>query len=103
MTVEAYITHQLTETFQPTFLQVLNESHGHSVPKGSETHFKVVIVSDAFASRNAVQRHRSVYAALADALAGGVHALAIHTYTPAEWQLAASVPDSPVCMGGNKR
>jgi len=40
---------------------------------------------------------------LADQLAGPVHALALHTYTVAEWgEAAAGAPDSPDCLGGSK-
>ena len=48
-------------------------------------------------------RHQLVYAALAAELKGGVHALALHTYTPAEWSsLGGAAPQSPDCMGGSK-
>jgi BolA family transcriptional regulator, general stress-responsive regulator len=103
MSAEAYIRRQLAQIFAPDFLEVVNESHGHNVAPGSETHFKVVIVAEQFAGSRSVQRHRQVYAALEDALKGGVHALAIHTYTPQEWQAAAGAPESPACLGGSKR
>lgn len=103
MTAEAYIRNQLMQTFAPGFLEVINESHGHNVARGAETHFKVVIVSDQFAGSRPVQRHRQVYAALGEALQQGVHALAIHTYTPEEWQAAGAAPDSPACRGGSKQ
>ena len=41
-----------------------------------------------------------VYSLLGDELADGVHALALHTYTPDEWSDIGGVPDSPNCMGG---
>jgi len=45
-------------------------------------------------------RHRRVNALLAQALQNGVHALALHTYTPEEWQArAALAPESPNCAG----
>ena len=75
-----------------------------SVPANSETHFKVVIVSEAFDGRRKVARHQQVYAELSEQLAGPVHALALHTYTAAEWQQRnASAPASPDCLGGSKR
>ena len=103
MTIESYIRQQLDKTFQPVHLEVLNESHSHNVAHGSETHFKVVVVTEAFTGQTSVQRHRNVYAALTEALARGVHALAIHTFTPAEWQSTVGTPQSPDCMGGSKR
>lgn len=83
----------------PTFLQVENESHNHNVPANSNTHFKVTIVSDAFSGKRPVARHQMIYALLQHELNNGVHALAMHTYTPEEWQ--GQAPDSPDCMGGN--
>lgn len=46
--VEASIRNKLTTELQTTHLEVINESFMHNVPKGSETHFKVVVVSDKF-------------------------------------------------------
>lgn len=46
--VETSIKNKLKETFLPTHVDVLNESYMHNVPKGAETHFKVVVVSDKF-------------------------------------------------------
>ena len=75
----------------------------HSVPPNSETHFKVVLVSPEFVGKRPVARHQMVYRLLADELAAGVHALALHTYTADEWQLRAEqVPASPECLGGGK-
>lgn len=102
MLIEKFIDQRLTEAFQPVHREVINESHGHSVAPGSETHFKVVVVAEGFAGRNQVQRHRLVYGALNEALARGVHALAIHTYTPDEWAVRNGAPESPPCLGGSK-
>jgi BolA protein len=71
----------------------------HSVPENSETHFKVVLVSDAFEAKRAVARHQKVYKLLDEELKQGVHALSLHLYTLQEWQ--GESPDSPNCMGGN--
>jgi BolA protein len=46
--VEHAIHKKLMETLNPVHLHILNESHMHNVPPGSETHFKVVVVSDKF-------------------------------------------------------
>ena len=82
-------------------LEVTNESGGHNVPPGSETHFKVVLVTPEFDGLRLLQRHRLVHETLAGELAGGVHALAVHTYTGAEWQdRFGDVPMSPPCLGG---
>lgn len=102
MTMQDSITAELRQAFAPEFLQVENESHGHNVPPGSESHFKVVLVSRDFEGRGRVQRHQAVYKVLAEALANGVHALALHTYTSAEWDAKGVAPVSPDCMGGSK-
>ena len=102
MIVQTEIQSILTDQFQPQVLEVVNESHMHSVPPNSETHFKVVIVTDAFDGKRKVARHQQVYSALAAQLAGPVHALALHTYTPEEWAAREQAPDSPECMGGSK-
>lgn len=90
----------LVAAFSPTVLEVINESGNHNVPRGSETHFKVVIVSEAFADQKLVARHRAVNEALAAQLAAGVHALSIQALTPAQWdERGGAVPDSPPCLG----
>ena len=87
----------------PLHLEVLDESHMHSVPPGSESHFKVTVVSEAFEGRRLLERHRAVNAALADELEASVHALALHTLTPEEWfARGGTVPESPPCLGGSK-
>ena len=83
----------------PSHLEVLDESHMHS--RGLETHYKAVIASDAFEGASAVRRHQAVYAAMG-ALMGEIHALALHTYTPAEWAGQGAAPDSPRCLGGSR-
>ena len=104
MSITDTLIHKLDAAFAPTHLEVINESHQHSVPPGSETHFKVVLASVAFAGKRLVARHRQVYAAVAEELKGGVHALALHTYTPEEWaERSSGAPPSPACLGGSKK
>ncbi|MDH4040336.1 MAG: BolA/IbaG family iron-sulfur metabolism protein [Gammaproteobacteria bacterium] len=103
MTVQQDIERQLEQQFAPLFLEVANESHQHSVPANSETHFKVVLVSERFDGQRKVARHQQVYAALAPQLEGPVHALALHLYTAGEWRERQQVaPESPECRGGSK-
>jgi len=102
--VEQEIIIKLTSGVAPEVLEVLNESHMHSVPAGSESHFKVVVISPEFNGRRLVQRHQMIYSILADELAGSVHALALHTYTPDEWlEKHNETPESPNCLGGENR
>lgn len=103
MSIQSIIESKLDSTFSPQFLNVDNESHGHNVAKNAETHFKVVLVSEAFDGVRKVARHQQVYACLAAELDAGVHALALHLYTPAEWAEKGEAPASPNCMGGSKK
>jgi BolA-like protein 1 len=104
MTRQAAIDSKLREAFAPKVLEVINESKNHSVPAGSETHFKVVLVSDAFAGKSRVERHRLVHDALSEFLSSGLHALTITARTSDEWATAAGgvVAASPPCLGGSK-
>ncbi len=96
------ITQQLEQAFSPTHLTVENESHMHNVAPGSESHFKVTIVSDQFDGLMLIKRHRLVNAELKDTL-DKIHALALHTMTPNEWfEKGGAVADSPECLGGGK-
>jgi BolA protein len=103
VSVQQQIETKLAQALSPAHLEVVNESHMHSVPPGSETHFKVVLVSPEFDGKRSVARHQLVYRLLADELAGPVHALALHTYTAQEWQQReGAAPESPQCLGGSK-
>jgi len=102
MIIQQQITDKLMEQLSPSHLEVVNESHMHSVPANSETHFKVVLATDAFDGKRPVQRHQMVYGILSEELAGEVHALALHTYTPEEWAATITAPESPQCLGGSK-
>lgn len=102
MQIEQAITTKLNERFQPSHLEVHNDSGKHNVPANSETHFRVVIVADAFSGQARLDRHRALNTALADFLAGPVHALALHPYAPDEWDATSDAPPSPDCMGGEK-
>ena len=102
MKIQTKITEKLTSEFTPEFLEVVNESYQHNVPAGSESHFKVVLVTDTFIGKRLIQRHRAVNQCLADELANDIHALALHTYSPEEWQQQALAPTSPKCQGGGE-
>ncbi|MBO1270485.1 MULTISPECIES: BolA family protein [unclassified Shewanella] len=99
MSVAETIQQKLQAALLPEHIEVLNESHNHHVPPNSETHFKLVLVSQAFNGLRLLARHRKVNETLAHELANGVHALSMHTYTPEEWLALAEVPQSPKCRG----
>ena len=103
MSVASEINDTIVEALSPVRLDVIDESHRHNVPEGAESHFKLVIVSEAFEGQGLVARHRAVNRLLAAQLEGPVHALGLHTHTPAEWiARGESVPKSPPCRGGAK-
>ncbi len=81
-------------------LEVVDESGGHNVPAGAQSHFKAVLVSEAFAGKRLLARHRLVNNLASAEFAAGMHALAIHTYTPEEWvKRFGAAPMSPPCLG----
>lgn len=99
--VQQLMQTQLTEAFAPSALEIENESYKHSVPKGSESHFKVFIVSDKFEGVKLLQRHRMVNAAVADLLESKVHALSIKAKTPSQAAAGgATIQTTPNCKGG---
>ncbi|MFD2164857.1 transcriptional regulator BolA [Thalassotalea euphylliae] len=106
MSIEATIEKKLLSAFSPLHLDVVNESHQHNVPVGSESHFKVTIVSKNFEGERLIKRHRAINKVLANELSEHIHALALHTYTETEWHnyyADDNVPLSPKCLGGSKR
>ena len=78
----------LEDELEPERLEIVNESHMHaghaSSPQTGESHFRVLVVSQAFQGKSRIERHRIVNAILADELKGGVHALAIKAFAPGE-------------------
>lgn len=79
--IREQIEEKLRTAFDPVFLEVVDESYRHNVPAGSESHFKVVLVSDRFTGERFLNRHRMIYGTLTAELSTTVHALALHTYT----------------------
>lgn len=102
MMIENRIKSKLLEAFSPEKLEVINESHQHNVPDGSESHFRVLLVSNEFVGLRQIQRQQKVYQALSEEIAGPVHALTMQTLTLDEWQADQTINTSPECMGGSK-
>lgn len=94
------------EDLHPQYMELVNESMNHAgYFDGKESHFKLTVASDFFEGKRLVARHQLVYEKVAPLLTskgGKVHALAIHAYTPSEWQQQTQSPDSPLCAGQNK-
>jgi BolA protein len=93
------IEDKLKAEYSPDYLEVVNESGNHKVAPGSETHFKVLMVSSSFQGKASVIRHRMVNKTLAEELAGGVHALSLKLMTPQQWEAAGHKIESqsPPC------
>jgi BolA protein len=79
---------KLMIALRPTRLDLVNESHlhaGHSSSPGTgESHFRVLVVSEAFVGKTRIARHRLVNDVLRDELRDGVHALAVKALAPGE-------------------
>jgi BolA protein len=88
VSVKNSIQEKLTKAFQPESLEIVDESHLHAGHAGSrpggESHFRVTLVSAAFAGKGRIERHRMVNQVLSEELAGPVHALAVHPGAPGE-------------------
>jgi len=101
MSVQTNIEDKLANGINAMHLEVVNESNSHNVPPGSESHFKVVLVSNDFEGLSLIARHRIINKLLADELQQQIHALALHTYTESEWRARhGEAPLSPPCRGG---
>ena len=90
--VKATIAAKLDDALKPASLEVIDESAQHAghmhhpggvEPRG-ETHFRIKVVSSAFAGKSRLERHRMINTALSSELSAGVHALAIHAAAPGE-------------------
>ena len=83
----ARITRLLTDALAPVALEVTDDSHkhaGHAGARSGQGHFSVHVVSQAFAGKPPLARHRLVYAALGAMMQTDIHALAIHAKAPDE-------------------
>jgi BolA family transcriptional regulator, general stress-responsive regulator len=99
--IEKQIQTKLNSAFRPSFLDVENESHKHNVPPGSESHFRVTVVSDEFNGMSLVKRHQKINEVLRDEMEGPIHALSIRAKTPHQWKdNAGLIQPTPKCEGG---
>jgi len=100
MNIAETIESKINDAIKPGVLRIENESHMHAGP-ASESHFKLIVVADEFNNLTRVRRHQRIYQLLAEEMAAGVHALAMHLYSPDEWsEVSEQAPDSPDCRGG---
>ena len=97
MNIQGTLTKK-AESLNPLHLEIINESGDHS-GNATESHFKVIVVSDAFIDVKLIDRHRHVQKLYKDEIAI-IHAFTLHAFTPVEWSAREGVPASPKC-GGN--
>jgi BolA protein len=83
---EQMLRERLEAAFSPSTLEIVDDSHKHAGHAGARGggHFIVHIVSDAFAGKSTIQRHRMVYDAMGDLMNTEVHALSIKAQTSEE-------------------
>ncbi len=93
--MENHLKSQLDLALSPEHCEVSNDSSQHSGP-ASESHFKIVVVSSSFDEMKLIDRHRFINKLFTEELQH-IHALAMHTYTPQEWQKRQIAPNSPEC------
>jgi stress-induced morphogen len=78
----------LSRAFSPTLMRVVDDSARHAghagAQPGGETHYTVLLVSEAFRGQNRVARSRAVHTVLEAEFAGGMHALSLTLRTPEE-------------------
>ena len=104
MNVQSFLEKQLQEGLEPLLLKVVNESPNHNVPENSESHFRVLIVSEKFEGLSLVQRHQMVHRLVADQLRDKIHAFSQQTFTPEEFSTrGGSLPSSPPCTKKSKK
>ncbi|MDC1241690.1 BolA family transcriptional regulator [Gammaproteobacteria bacterium] len=94
--IESQIVNTLKTSMDLFSLKIINESFMHNVPEGSESHFKIVIVSEDFLNLTMIQRHKLVYKKLNN-LMTKIHALSIHAFDKNEFKLNPIILDSPEC------
>ncbi len=103
MTTQDKIKNKIIETFTPSRLRVDNDSKRHAGP-ATDSHFRLIIIAEAFEGQRSLQRQRLVYACLADELAGPVHALQMKCLTPSEYNAADGdvTLKAPPCAGAHR-
>lgn len=87
--MEERIKQKIVENLKPDHFELINESAlhaGHAGDDGSgQTHFKLIVVSEAFAEHNRIQRHRMVFSTIENLFPQGIHAFSLVALTPQEF------------------
>ena len=94
--IESQIINTLSRSLNLLSLKIINESLMHNVPEGSETHFKIIVITNDFNNLSIIKRHKLIYKTL-DHLMSKIHALSIHAFNEEEFKLNPVILDSPEC------
>jgi len=94
--IESQIINTLSRSLNLLSLKIINESFMHNVPEGSESHFKIVVITNDFNNLSIIKRHKLIYKTL-DNLMSKIHALSIHAFNEEEFKLKPIILDSPEC------
>lgn len=98
MKIENLLRSQLQEGLKPVLLEVFNESPNHNVPENSESHFRVLIVSEKFSGLSLIQRHQMVHKLVSQQIKEKIHAFSQQTLTPEEFKKkGGELASSPPC------
>lgn len=100
--IESTILKKVTDAFQPVRIELENESHRHNFSRGPEGHFKLLVISNAFAGLRSIERHQKIFALLKSEMDAGVHALTIKAMTVEESEKQGVNFESPACQHGLK-
>ena len=95
--IESTINKIINESYNPLYIELVNESFMHNVPKGSESHFKLVVVSNIFKNMTLIQRHKHIYSSL-NTIMNNIHALSINAFDIDEFKLNPTQSKSPDCI-----
>ena len=92
----AEIRTRLEQALSPSHIEIIDESHlhaGHAGAASGAGHFSVTVISDKFAGKSAIQRHRMVYLAVNDLMPSEIHALSINALVPNEQAPNGKTPE----------
>lgn len=89
---ETWIRRQIESAFEPLHFEILNDSRNHVNHLGQhdgldhESHFKIVVVAEAFSGMSRVERQRWVYDLLKTEMStGALHSISMRLLSPEEW------------------
>ena len=98
MKIQKQLEEKLNKAFEPLLLKIINESPQHNTPKNSESHFRVLIVSNKFSNISLIKRHQMVHSAVHEQIKDKIHAFSQQTLTPKEFKSRGGrLPESPPC------